>query len=93
MLIPLYLLVGVWGGEGRQRATLLFVIYTMAGSLLMLAAIIVFGLSEGTFDIPRAADDGRVDVAVPRLRRRLRRQGAAVPLPRLASLRVSRGAG
>jgi NADH-quinone oxidoreductase subunit M len=52
MLIPLYVLVGVWGGEGRQRATLLFVIYTMAGSLLMLAAIIVYGLSEGTFDIP-----------------------------------------
>jgi NADH-quinone oxidoreductase subunit M len=51
MLIPLYLLVGVWGGEGRQRATLLFVIYTMAGSLLMLASIIVFGLSEGTFDM------------------------------------------
>ena len=51
MLIPLYLLVGVWGGEGRQRATLLFVIYTMAGSLLMLASIIVFGLSEGTFDL------------------------------------------
>ena len=52
MLIPLYLLVGVWGGEGRQRATLLLVIYTMAGSLLMLASIIVFGLSEGTFDMP-----------------------------------------
>jgi NADH-quinone oxidoreductase subunit M len=52
MLIPLYLLVGVWGGPGRQRATLLFVIYTMAGSLLMLASIIVFGLAEGTFDMP-----------------------------------------
>ena len=51
MLIPLYVLVGVWGGEGRQRATLLFVIYTMVGSLLMLAAIIVYGLSEGTFDL------------------------------------------
>ena len=58
MLIPLYLLVGVWGGEGRQRATLLFVIYTMAGSLLMLAAIIVFGLSEGTFDIPELRGAG-----------------------------------
>ena len=58
MLIPLYLLVGVWGGEGRQRATLLFVIYTMAGSLLMLAAIIVFGLSEGTFDIPELRTTG-----------------------------------
>jgi NADH-quinone oxidoreductase subunit M len=51
MLIPLYVLVGVWGGPGRLGATLKFVIYTMAGSLLMLAAIIVYGLSEGTFDL------------------------------------------
>ena len=39
MLIPLYVLVGVWGGPDRWRATLKFVIYTMAGSLLMLAPI------------------------------------------------------
>jgi NADH-quinone oxidoreductase subunit M len=51
MLIPLYVLVGVWGGPGRLGATLKFVIYTMAGSLLMLAAIVVYGLSEGTFDM------------------------------------------
>ena len=51
MLIPLYVLVGVWGGAGRVGATLKFVIYTMAGSLLMLASIIVFGLSQGTFDL------------------------------------------
>jgi NADH-quinone oxidoreductase subunit M len=51
MLIPLYVLVGVWGGPGRLGATLKFVIYTMAGSLLMLAAIIVYGLSENTFDL------------------------------------------
>jgi len=51
MLIPLYLLVGVWGGPGRSTATLKFVIYTMAGSLLMLASIIVLGLEKGTFDI------------------------------------------
>ena len=51
MLVPLYFLVGVWGGAGRLRATLLFVIYTMAGSLLMLAAIIALGLSQGTFDL------------------------------------------
>jgi NADH-quinone oxidoreductase subunit M len=51
MLIPLYVLVGVWGGPGRMGATLKFVIYTMAGSLLMLAAIIVYGLSENTFDL------------------------------------------
>ena len=51
MLIPLYVLIGVWGGPRRGRATATFVIYTMAGSLLMLAAIIVFGLSEGTFSL------------------------------------------
>jgi NADH-quinone oxidoreductase subunit M len=51
MLIPLYVLIGVWGGAGRLRATLTFVIYTMAGSLLMLAAIIVFGIRQGTFDL------------------------------------------
>ena len=32
MLIPLYVLVGVWGGPERVRATVTFVIYTMAGS-------------------------------------------------------------
>jgi NADH-quinone oxidoreductase subunit M len=48
MLIPLYLLVGVWGGPGRQRATFKFVVYTIAGSLLMLVSIIVLGFSQGT---------------------------------------------
>ncbi len=51
MLIPLYVLVGVWGGPQRLRATLMFFIYTMTGSLLMLASIIVLGISRGTFDI------------------------------------------
>src|ERR671924_1519457 len=51
MLIPLYVLVGVWGGAGRLTATLKFVIYTMAGSLLMLAAIVVWGVQRGSFDL------------------------------------------
>src|SRR6185503_271281 len=51
MLIPIYVLIGVWGGPGRARATTTFVIYTMAGSLLMLASIVVFGLSQGTFSL------------------------------------------
>ena len=53
MLIPLYVLIGVWGGPGGMRATLTFVIYTVVGSLLMLAAIVVFGLQQGTFDLTR----------------------------------------
>src|SRR4029450_8316959 len=51
MLIPLYVLVGVWGGERRQAATVTFVIYTMAGSLLMLAAVVAFGVTQGTFSL------------------------------------------
>ncbi|MFL5944869.1 MAG: NuoM family protein [Gaiellaceae bacterium] len=56
MLIPLYVLVGVWGGPGRMGATLKFVLYTMAGSLLMLAAIVVYGLSENTFDLVKIGE-------------------------------------
>jgi NADH-quinone oxidoreductase subunit M len=54
MLIPLYVLVGVWGGAGRLRATLMFFIYTMVGSLLMLASIVVLGISHGSFDMTAA---------------------------------------
>ncbi len=53
MLIPLYVLIGVWGGADRLRATLTFVIYTVVGSLLMLAAIVVYGLQQGTFDLTK----------------------------------------
>jgi NADH-quinone oxidoreductase subunit M len=51
MLIPLYVLVGVWGGPRRVAATVVFVIYTMAGSMLMLASVVAFGISRGTFDL------------------------------------------
>src|ERR671927_1777981 len=51
MLIPLYVLLGVWGGAGRLGATFKFIAYTMAGSLLMLVSIIVLGLSQDTFDL------------------------------------------
>jgi NADH-quinone oxidoreductase subunit M len=51
MLIPLYVLIGVWGGPGRLGATVKFVLYTMAGSLFMLAALIVYGVNVGTFDL------------------------------------------
>jgi len=58
MLIPLYVLVGVWGGARRMAATLTFVVYTMAGSLLMLAAVVAFGVTQGTFSL---ADSGTSD--------------------------------
>src|SRR6266508_4570749 len=42
MLIPLFLIIGIWGGERRIYATLKFVLYTAFGSILMLAAVIYF---------------------------------------------------
>jgi NADH-quinone oxidoreductase subunit M len=40
MLVPVYFLIGMWGGAGRGRATTRFVIYTMVGSLLMLVSVV-----------------------------------------------------
>ena len=44
MLIPMYLLIGIWGGDNRIAAAIKFVVYTLVGSLLMLAAIIYLHL-------------------------------------------------
>jgi NADH-quinone oxidoreductase subunit M len=58
MLIPMYLIIGVWGGPQRIYAAVKFVLYTLAGSLLMLIAILAlyfqYGASTGTytFDFP-----------------------------------------
>jgi NADH-quinone oxidoreductase subunit M len=45
MLIPMYFIIGVWGGENRIYAAIKFFLYTMFGSLLMLVAIIALGVS------------------------------------------------
>jgi NADH-quinone oxidoreductase subunit M len=47
MLIPMYLLIGVWGGHRRLYAAIKFVIYTMVGSLLMLVAIFYVYVKHG----------------------------------------------
>jgi NADH-quinone oxidoreductase subunit M len=46
-LIPMYLIIGIWGGPRRIYATMKFVIYTLAGSLLMLVAILAVALAHG----------------------------------------------
>ncbi len=53
MLIPMYFLIGVWGGERRVYAAVKFILYTMVGSLLMLVAIIYLFYLNGatTFDL------------------------------------------
>ena len=50
-LVPMYFLIGMWGSQRRVYAALKFVLYTMAGSLLMLAGILWMGLSYGGFDL------------------------------------------
>jgi NADH-quinone oxidoreductase subunit M len=52
LLIPLYLIIGVWGGPNRVYAAIKFFLYTLLGSLLMLVAIIyLFFVSGGSFEI------------------------------------------
>ena len=52
MLIPMYLLIGVWGGTNRIYAAIKFFLYTLAGSVLLLVAILVLYFQGGhTFDI------------------------------------------
>jgi NADH-quinone oxidoreductase subunit M len=58
MLIPMYFVIGVWGGTNRIYAAIKFVLYTMAGSALMLVAILALYYQHGaatgvfTFDVP-----------------------------------------
>ncbi len=52
MLIPMYLIIGVWGGPNRIYATIKFILYTLVGSVLMLVGIIYLYFFAGrTFDI------------------------------------------
>jgi NADH-quinone oxidoreductase subunit M len=48
MLIPMYFIIGIWGGANRLYAAIKFFIYTMAGSLLMLVAIVVMAWKVGS---------------------------------------------
>ena len=51
-LIPMFLIIGVWGGARRVYASFKFFLYTLAGSLLMLLAIMAIYWEAGTTDIP-----------------------------------------
>ncbi|MFQ5817571.1 MAG: NuoM family protein [Terriglobia bacterium] len=57
MLVPMYFIIGVWGHERRVYAAIKFIIYTMAGSALMLVAILWLRHLAGTFDLLRIAQD------------------------------------
>ncbi|GAP63952.1 NADH-quinone oxidoreductase subunit M [Ardenticatena maritima] len=50
-LVPMYFLIGIWGGPRREYAAIKFFIYTLAGSVLMLLAMLGLYFSTGTFDL------------------------------------------
>jgi NADH-quinone oxidoreductase subunit M len=60
-LIPMFLIIGVWGGPRRVYASFKFFLYTLLGSVLMLLAIMALYLNAGTTDIPTL-----MNTAVPR---------------------------
>ena len=51
-LIPMFLIIGVWGGPRRVYASFKFFLYTLLGSVLMLLAIMAMYWDAGTTDIP-----------------------------------------
>ena len=51
MLIPMFIIIGVWGGPRRVYATIKFFLYTFIGSLLMLVALIYLYLKAGTYEL------------------------------------------
>ncbi len=58
MLIPMFFIIGVWGGKERIYATIKFVLFTMIGSLIMLIGIIYIGMKYQTFDYERLISTG-----------------------------------
>ncbi len=97
-LVPMYFLIGIWGHERRIYAAVKFFLFTMAGSVLMLAAIIYLYNVTGTFDYVSIqqmvqawlahlhADYGTA--ALPGFLHRLRDQGAAVPAAHMVAGRA-----
>jgi NADH-quinone oxidoreductase subunit M len=70
-LIPMYLLVGVWGDENRRPAAIKFFIYTFLGSTVMLAGFLAFGILADTYSMSALGGGGglsrtaQVAVAAP----------------------------
>ena len=66
-LVPMYFLIGIWGGPRRTYAAIKFFLYTMAGSILMLLAILWLGITNDTFYLPDLiAAAGSIPIATQR---------------------------
>ncbi len=80
-LVPMYFIIGLWGGPRRIYASVKFFMYTLAGSALMLVAILVMYAVGGTFDLLALQ---------PGLWAGLCDQSPALPVPHLAARRARR---
>ena len=103
MLVPMYVMIGVWGGANRIKSAVKFFLYTMFGSVLMLAAILYIAYAYArvspdempSFDyfelqrlmLPRQ----RADLALRRVRAVVLHQGPDVAGPHVAPRRAHRG--
>ena len=101
VLLPMFFMIGVWGGPNREYASIKFFLFTLFGSALMLVSFLaIFFLSkQQTFDIPALTRFGGLghrhtdpDAGVRRPVPRLRDQGADVPVPHVAARRAHRSA-
>ena len=95
-LIPMFLIIGIWGGTRRVYATFKFFLYTLLGSVLMLLAVMAMYWHAGTTDIPTlmTVKFPRRDavVAVARVLRLVRGEAADVAGAHVVAGRARRGA-
>jgi NADH-quinone oxidoreductase subunit M len=63
-LVPMYFLIGIWGGPRRMYAAIKFFLYTMAGSVLMLLAILWLGIQGDTFSLPDLVANNHIPASV-----------------------------
>jgi len=63
-LVPMYFLIGIWGGPRRVYAAIKFFLYTMAGSILMLLAILWLGITFESFSVPDLIAQGGIPGSV-----------------------------
>ena len=97
MLVPMYLLIGIWGGPRKLYAAIKFFLYTLLGSVLMLLGILFLYFHHHTltgvftFSIPELYKTAPqipfaiADLALPGVLPRIRHQSANVPVPHLAA--------
>ena len=93
MLVPMYFLIGVWGSERRLYAAIKFFLYTLAGSVIMLLAILAIYYNANTFSIQDHSCESPTpmfaaaapEVAVLGLLFRVRDQGSDVSVPHVAA--------